>query len=250
MSRAIPLLVILGCLTMAASCAREAGPTMGVAASLRDVMPELARAFEETTGQSAPEVSYGASGTLSKQIEAGAPMSAVVLASAEEVDSLIKRGLLDPTSRVELARNTLVLAGRSGERSGGLSALAEANPLERIAMGDPRFVPAGRHAQEALESRGLWIEISRHAIFTRDVTAAVALLRRGEVKRALIYATDVRHHEDLEILESILDPGLKRPVVIAARAPRSAPLSPFLLFLSGPRAATIFATHGFEVTPP
>jgi molybdate transport system substrate-binding protein len=248
MSRAIPLLVILSSLMLTTSCAREVGSTMGVAASLRVVMPDLAQAFEEETGERAPEFSFGASGTLSKQLEAGAPLSAVVLASAEQIDSLIERGLLTPESRAELAQNTLVLAARRGEGSGALSELQTVGPMNRIAMGDPRFVPAGRHAREALESRGLYSELSPHAIFTRDVTAAVALLRRGEVKRALIYATDARHHEDLEILESLVDPELQRPVVVAASVPEAETVSGFLAFLSGPSAAAIFDTHGFEVS--
>lgn len=250
MSRAMPLLVILSSLLSGASCTGDTGPTVGVAASLRVVMPELARAFEETTGARAPELSFGASGTLSRQLEAGAPLSAVVLASAEDLDALIEGGFLHPASRTELARNTLVLAGRQGADSGTLFDLREGGPLERIAMGDPRFVPAGRHAREALEARGLTQAVSERSILTRDVSAAVALLRRGEVQRALIYATDVRHHDDLEILERIQDPALRQPVVVAARAKGGEAPDAFLRFLSGPRAATIFDSHGFEVSRP
>jgi len=246
MSRAIPLLLIIGGLTICSGCIQETGPTIGVAASLRDVMPELARTYERTTGSPSPSFSFGASGTLAKQLEAGAPMHGVVLASATEIDALVEQGLIDSSTRSVLANNTLVLAGGHGARAGGLSEIPEDDATFRIAIGDPRFVPAGEHARAALKARGMWDAMSRRAIFTRDVTAAVALLRRGEVNRALIYDTDVRRHPELRVLETVR--ASKRPVVIAARAPGTKRLSEFYEFLSGPRAATIFESHGFEVS--
>ena len=248
MSRAIPLLLIIGALTVGSSCTQEMRATVGVAASLRGVMPEVARAYEETTGASAPLFSFGASGTLAKQLEAGAPLDGVVLASETDVYSLVSQGLLEPRTRAVLARNTLVLAGRQGESSERLSELSRAERTSRIAIGDPRFVAAGEHARAALVIRDLWEKIAHRAIFTRDVTAAVALLRRGEVNHALIYDTDVRRQPELRVIETIRAP--RQPVVIAARAPHAQRLSAFYAFLKTSRSATIFEEHGFEVSTP
>ena len=85
MSRAIPLLLTLGGLAISASCIQETRPTVGVAASLRSVMPDVAEAYEKITGDRPPAFSFGASGTLAKQLEAGAPLSGVVLASAVQI---------------------------------------------------------------------------------------------------------------------------------------------------------------------
>ena len=225
MSRAIPLLLALGGLSLSLGCIQDPRPTVGVAASLRGVMPHVAEAYEKTTGDRPPAFSFGASGTLAKQLEAGAPLSGVVLASAVQIDDLIERALLDSDTRSELASNTLVLAGRHQQTYRALSELSEDDPAERIAIGDPRFVPAGAHAREALEKRGLWNEVTSRAIFTRDVTAAVALLRRGEVNRALVYATDVRRHPELTVLETIRTP--QRPIVVSARARGAESVSAF-----------------------
>ena len=196
-----PLLLLLAGFTIGSSCLQETRPVVGAAASLRAVMPELAAAFEAEQNGRAPVLTYGASGTLAKQIQAGAPMSAVVLASATDMDALTQAGLIERRSKTVIASNRLVLAGLASEAPGAGEFLIN-NPSSRVAMGDPRFVPAGAHAREALQARGVWERVAPRTIFTRDVTASVALLRRGEVDWAFIYDTDVRLHAELEVVEA------------------------------------------------
>ncbi len=243
-----PLLLLLAGFTIGSSCLQETRPVVGAAASLRAVMPELAAAFEAEQNGRAPVLTYGASGTLAKQIQAGAPMSAVVLASATDMDALTQAGLIERRSKTVIASNRLVLAGRASEAPGAGEFLIN-NPSSRVAMGDPRFVPAGAHAREALQARGVWERVAPRTIFTRDVTASVALLRRGEVDWAFIYDTDVRLHEELEVVEAFEDKETRRPTVITGSAPGSHEVQAFLAFLSGSRAAEIFRAHGFRIDP-
>ncbi|MBD89749.1 MAG: molybdate ABC transporter substrate-binding protein [Deltaproteobacteria bacterium] len=243
-----PLLLLLAGFTIGSSCLQETRPIVGAAASLRAVMPELAAAFEAEHDVRAPELTYGASGTLAKQIQAGAPLSALVLASATDMDALTHEGLIERGSKTVIATNRLVLAGRVGDAPEPLQFLTK-NPSSRIAMGDPRFVPAGAHAREALQARGVWDRVAPRTIFTRDVTAAMALLRRGEVDWAFIYDTDVRLHEELEVVERFEDTETRRPTVITGSAPGSQEVRAFLTFLSGSRAAEILRAHGFQVDP-
>ena len=84
-----------------------------VAASLGDVVAELASRFERETDTEVL-VSTGASGALRAQIELGAPCAVFVSADVAQVEALSRDGgLIDPSSCVTLATNSLVVATRS-----------------------------------------------------------------------------------------------------------------------------------------
>ena len=75
---------------------------------------------------------YGASGTLAKQIESGAPADIFVSANEEWMGYLKQRRLV--SSSETLACNTLVFAGSTGKKVTGMHDLPA---LDRIALGSP-----------------------------------------------------------------------------------------------------------------
>ena len=245
-TRLFALALQLGLILLVSGCGETPPSTLGAAASLREVMPKLMERFERETGLDPPRVTYGASGSLARQLEAEAPMEGLILASRTLQDSLAAKGCVEADSLRTLATNRLVLAGRR-----------HTEPLERLtrdhvrlAMGDPRFVPAGSFTRAALESTGQWEAVAARAVFTRDVTAAVALLRRGEVEGAFVYATDVLAHPDLVLLQELALPQGIVPSVVASRRSGSQALARFFRFLQSSGAAAIFSEHGFEVALP
>src|SRR4029077_15940303 len=97
--------------------ARGAEPiTLAAAISLRDALPALIAAFR--SGREVPEIiaTFGGSGELRRQVEAGAPIDAVLFANASTVDQLIQGGVADPATRRVFATNTLVLIGPKGAK--------------------------------------------------------------------------------------------------------------------------------------
>jgi molybdate transport system substrate-binding protein len=208
-------------------------------------MPALLAAFTQETGQKAPRVTYAASGVLSRQLRAGAPLDGVVLASASLVEQLTASGHLDRTTLLELATNTVVLAVRRSSASLDLSGLRDAPDGLRLALGDPRFVPAGASARRALEAQDLWEAVASRAVLARDVTAAVTLLRRGEVGGAFVYGTDVLAHPELEVAQALADHEGGAPRVVGALAAGSRALGPLFVFLGSEAATEILRAHGF-----
>ena len=81
-------------------------PRIAAASSLQSVLPTL---IAQWGGE--VEVTYGASGTLQRQIEFGAPVEAVAFAALAPLADLEARVLMMPESRRLLARNQLVLVG-------------------------------------------------------------------------------------------------------------------------------------------
>jgi molybdate transport system substrate-binding protein len=63
--------------------------------------------------------------------------------------------------------------------------------VQRIAMGNPKTVPAGLYTQQALRNLHLWPKLESRLIFSEDVRQALDYVMRGEVDAGIVYATDV-----------------------------------------------------------
>lgn len=166
--------------------ARAAGRlTIFAAASLKSALDEIVEGWDVA-------VAYGGSGAMARQVAAGAPADVVILAATDWMDWLVGQDILAGAPR-PVARNRLVLAGAPGvttvdlSRDGVMTALGNG----RLAMGDPMSVPAGRYAQQAFETLGLWEALSDRLILTEDVRAALAYVVRGDVALGAVYGSDV-----------------------------------------------------------
>jgi molybdate transport system substrate-binding protein len=239
-----PALLVL----LASQSAAGAETLLGVATSLRTAVPELIARFEAAQPGPPLVASYGGSGALAQQVEAGAPLDAVVLAAAAPVDALIAAGLADAGTRRVIATNELVLIVPRGGAQVGFATLDRLPAGERIAIGDPASVPVGIHAREALLALGLWERVSARLVPAADVAAALAYARRGEVGAAIVYATDARGVADVEVREVARGPWAPRPELVAVRIRAAADperAGAFLAFLGGGEAASILRAHGF-----
>jgi molybdate transport system substrate-binding protein len=244
------LLASLGLLL--AACRGAAPPavevTLGVAASLRGVLPELTRAYGATHPGVRVAATYGASGDLRKQVEGGAPLDAVIFAAARPVDALIAAGRADAATRAVLATNQLVLIGPRGGRPLTFATLDALPPGEMLAIGDPGAVPAGQYAREYLEKLGKWQGLTGRLVLGGDVSAVLAYARRGEVAAAVVYKTELRGVDGVVLLDEAAGPAAPRPEVVGAvvrGARAAAEARAFLAFVGSPEGRGILASQGF-----
>jgi molybdate transport system substrate-binding protein len=244
-------LLLLGCTMLA--CARATPSTevtIAAAASLRAVMPELARAFEATHPGTHVVATFGASGDVKKQVEGGAPIDAVVLAAARPVDELAARGRVDPASMRVIATNELVLIGPRGGPKLTFATLDALPAGEHVAIGDPGAVPAGDYAQTYLTALGKWDALRGRLVLGGDVGAVLAYARRREVAAAIVYRTEVRGVPDVVVLDEAQGPAAPKAAVVAAivRGARGAELvAEFLGFVTSPEGHRILGDFGFGV---
>src|SRR4051812_18381716 len=85
-------LTVLGFFGCSKGQASETEVMLAMPASLRNVTPELAKAYAAKHPNTKIAATYGASGDLRKQVGGGAPIDGVVFASARPVDELIEKG--------------------------------------------------------------------------------------------------------------------------------------------------------------
>lgn len=242
-------LLVGGC---ADSSARER-VVVFAAMSTRDALRELETEYERGGGVDVV-LNFGSSGDLARQIVAGA--KADIFLSADEVamDEVERRGLLSVGSRRELLGNELVVivpedASAIPSQPFEPEDLARST-VRRIALADPRSVPAGRYARSWLESRGLWSVVEARIVPTVDVRAVLAAVEAGAADAGIVYASDLRAARAVRVVWRVpFGEGPRIAYPIAALKTASGAAGSFVEFLSASTARAIFERHGFAPPP-
>lgn len=222
--------------------------TVFAAASLTDVLEAAIETYEAEFGPSLVKLSVAGTGILARQIVAGAPANVFVSADREWIDYLAEKGVIEARAATLVARNRLVLvthkdlklAGTLDER---LQALAERG---RIAIGEPEAVPVGRYAKAALVALGQWDSLEPSLVPTDNVRIALALVSRGEVEGAIVYATDAELVPELAV-QAVFLPRLHPPIQYWAIAIGTKPWTAFdfVVKLRSKAFADVWSKHGF-----
>jgi len=164
---------------------------VSAAISLKNAFEELGSIYERQTGVRV-RFNLGASGLLQKQIETGAPVDVFASAGERQMDELQSKGLILSETRRNFARNTLVLIvpAHSEISLHSFADLARAD-IARVAIGNPKTVPAGQYAQEALKNLSLWDVLQPRLVLAENVRQVLDYVTRGEVEAGIVYASDL-----------------------------------------------------------
>ena len=234
--------------------ARAATIRVGVAVSLREAMEDIAKAYHADSGD-AVEYTFGSSGQIAAQIKNGADIDAFISAANEQVDELALAHLVEAETRRAIAGNDLVLivpadAAHAPADFGGLAKPS----VKRVAIGEPKTVPAGRYAAQVLKSLKLSDALAGRLVYGTNVRQVLGYVERGEVSAGIVYATDAKLAGDKVKVVAVAKPDTHEPIVYPAvvmKASREqAAAKRFLDYLSGKKARQILADKGFAPPAP
>lgn len=213
------------------------------AASLVDVLTEVAADFEGAYPGTTVELNFAGSSTLAAQINQGAPADVFFSASPATMTAVVDAGNASGTPQV-VVRNQLVIAVPAGNPL-DITTLADlADPDLKVALCDEQ-VPCGAAAEEALAAGG--VELTPVTL-ERDVRAALSRVVLGEVDAALVYRTDAASSPDVdgvEFAESVRAVN-DYPVAVLSGAPNPGAARAFIAYLSGDAARAVFTAAGFQ----
>jgi len=248
MKRAISFL--LACLITSAACAETI--TVAVAISLKDALSKLAAQYQAATGERV-EFTFGSSGQLATQIANGAPIDLFISAASKQVDDLAKAGVIDDKTRRVIAGNALVLIVPPDSKSPSESVKALVRgEVTRIAVGEPRSVPAGQYAVQALKAAGVADAVKEKLVLGTNVRQVLDYVQRGEVSAGLVYATDARiAGEKVRVVCTIEEKDhepIIYPAALVKASKRQAAATRFLDFLVSEKGQAGLKEFGF--TPP
>ena len=165
--------------------------TVSAAISLKNAFEDIGKIYEAKNKGVKVNFNFGASGDLMRQIEGGAPVDIFASAALKDMDDADNKGLLKSGSRVNFASNSVVLIGSANSvvQLNTFDDLKKAN-MQKIAIGNPKTVPAGRYAAEVFEYFKMHESLKEKLIFAENVRQVLDYVSRGEVDAGLAYLSD------------------------------------------------------------
>jgi molybdate transport system substrate-binding protein len=206
------------------------------AASLREALEEIAANYTRDH----IVFSFGASSTLARQIQEGAPAELFLSADEEKVNGLRKLGLI--VASWSVLSNSLVIVVRDDAPWRRLI------DMRAIALAEPSSVPAGIYARQYLQRIGLWERVKAKVIPTDNVRSALAAVESGNVDGAFVYKTDVRIAKHVRVAFEVpraQAPRISYPFALVKGASPDA--RRLLAYLRSKAALDVFAKHGFVI---
>lgn len=220
---------------------------LSVAASMTGVINEVGAIFLEEHPQVRLVPNFASSGSLAKQLVAGAPADIYISANPKWMDYLIDQEIVPVATVSILAHNRLVLVGQA---TASIKELQDLPEFSRIALCSPQSSPAGRYSQQVLEKVGLYKPLLEEGklVLAKDVRQALLYADRGEVDAAFVYATDALLASQAKILLEVpqeLYPRVIYPMGLTVTGADKEAAKEFLGFLHSEVAKEIFRRHGF-----
>src|SRR5262249_40297087 len=166
----------------------QADVLVHAAASLTDALQEIAGMYQKE-GNPKVQFNFGASNTLARQIQEGAPGDIFFSADEEKMNSLDKKGLLVKDTRKSLLSNTLVIVVPADSKT-EMKSIQDLTKVKNIAIAEPQSVPAGIYAKEYLRKVGLWSKLIDRMIPADNVRATLAVVEAGNAEAGIVYKTD------------------------------------------------------------
>lgn len=222
-----------------------ADPTVFAAAS-------TGRALDAAIAASGQSVitSYGASGTLARQVEQGAPVDLYLSANPKWMAYLVDAGVVRQEEVVILMSNNLVLIAPEGAGPFDPDHIADYLKDGLFAMGDPEVAPVGKYGQAALTQLGLWDQVAPALVPTRNTTATVAAVASQDAALGLVYASDAAAQAGIEVVWSIpadSHPPISYLIAPVAQGDDLEGANTFLGYLQSDAGQAILSNAGFLV---
>lgn len=224
---------------------------VSAAASLTDALKELAPLYQQTRSNVTVRYNFASSGALQQQIENGAPADVFISAAEKQMDALQQKNLLVSGSRRKLLTNRLVLVVPANtSRVTNLKSLTNSQ-VKRIAIGNPRSVPAGQYAEEALTKAGLWKQLKPKYVLASNVRQVLQFVEAGNADAGLVYLTDAKTTDKVEIAQTIpasLHSPIVYPIAVLKNGRNQSAAKGFVQFLFSGSARKVFTKYGFTMT--
>lgn len=231
--------------------------------SLEKAMPEVQKLYTEQTGVTFADTQFKASGDLIEQMRAGAQADVLITASAGTMDDAAEGGLVDDDTRMDMFVNDLVIAKAEGSDV-EVSSLEDVKGIEgKIAIGDAVTVPAGKYANQALNTIGLYTgpagddgeyapEFADRVALADKVGTAAKYVSTGDAVVGFVYSSDIFRYDGIE--QAFVCPeDSHKPIVypgaVSSSSAHAKAAADFLDFcMNDVGAQKAWAKYGFELS--
>ena len=245
--------ILAGCGGMTTTdTAKTAAPvTLNVAAatSLASALKEVNSGYAQARPYVTITPNFAASGTLQQQIQNGAPVDVFVSAAAKQMDNIEEDGLIFTGTRRNLLNNNVVLIvpddstltltdfkGLTGDK------------VKKIAIGEPKAVPAGDYAQQAFDLLGITAQLQSKLVFAADVRQVLTYVETGNVDAGVVYSTDALTSTKVKMIgmaPAEINARVVYPVAVIKASKVADAATDYVNYLFSQEAKAIFEKYGF-----
>lgn len=240
----VKLVAILLLMTQTCSfaIAEERPLVVFAASSLTNVLQDLANQHAEESSGKPAILSFGASATIARQIQAGAPADLFISANQIWTRQLLEAGKAQ--TLVSLVANQLVVVGDSNLPK-DMRSLRTYLANGKLAIADPVLSPAGTYAATFLDRLYPDPTTQPQLMLSQNVRQTLRLAEVSGIP-AIVYRSDALSSSRIETMVAI-SPELSGHIIYeAARISSDQRGGEFLEFLLGAEAAKTWTKFGFE----
>ena len=233
----------------------QRAPAVAAAANLNPAVADVAAQFARDRGARVQLV-FGASGTLTRQIQDGAPFEMFLAADEEFPNRLTAAGLTKGPGAVYAVGRLVIFAPMGSPlttdpRLDGLARLVKTGGVTRFAIANPDVAPYGRAAEALLRARGLWDALRPRLVLGDSIAQAAQFATTGNavgglLAYSLVLSPGFANRGTYAVIPQGDHPPLRQRMVLLKRAGATA--SQFYDYLQTPAARAILRKHGFAVT--
>ena len=223
---------------------------VAAAASLTDVMKELAAVYEKEHPGVKLVFNFGSSGALQQAIENGGETDLFFSAAQKQMNALQDSGNLAEGTRKDLLENEVVLVvpKEDGKDIKSFEDLTRSD-IQHVALGEPKGVPVGQYTEEILTKLGILDQVKAKAVYGSDVRQVLSWTETGDADCGVVYATDAAVSDKVKVVAKAPKDSHK-PVIYPAAVIKSSKhldeARDFLAFTSSDEAKKLFEKYGFE----
>ena len=226
--------------------------SVAAAADLAAVLSLLTANYQKQTGREV-KVSFGASGTLTSQIQNGAPFDIFLSADEAYPQQLVQAGLADSRSQYRYARGTLILwapttSNLDVENRGAQALLDPA--VSKVAMANPHYAPYGRAAEAALKHLGLYEKIFSKLVIGENIAQTAQFVESGNAQAGFLALSTamspaMRGKGKYWVVPAEAYPPLDQAVVVLSRSKEKPAAQQFIQYLQKPESIQLLKSYGF-----
>jgi len=252
MKRTIIIALVVG-LIFTVACSKETkiiSLTVSAAASLKGPMEEIKQLYAKENPKVIINYNFGSSGSLQQQIEQGADVDLFIPAANKQMNALQDKELIIDNTRKSLLGNKLVLVIPKDSQTTITDFKGLANDeFKKIALGEPKSVPAGQYAEEVFTKLNILESIKLKAVYGKDVKEVLTWVESGNADAGIVYESDAKSSDKVKTIAAA-PAGSHTPIIYPAAIVKTSGnadvAKEFLTFLSGDKAKVVFEKYGFD----
>jgi molybdate transport system substrate-binding protein len=227
---------------------------VAAAADLSSALKDIGDVYEKKTGVKV-KLSFGSSGSLTQQIQNGAPFDLFFSADMDYPRQLIASGAADGGSLYQYAVGKLVLWVPADSpldvEHKGMDILLDSS-VKKIAVANPQHAPYGRAAVAALKHAGVYDRVSDRLVMGESVSQAAQFVESGNAQAGFValahaIAPGMRGKGKYWQVPADFYPPLTQGAVVLSHTQHKEEAGDFLEFIKTKASGNVFLKYGFTL---